>query len=150
MQVNIFCTTFVSAISNGALVQLVRIRACHARGQGFESPTHRRNLIELKESDWLSNRFFLCVWLSSSQLVPSILTKHSLRSLSFNSSAGHCLLEVGLSRLHCDLLLGLQPALFFSGIGSSPCGVAGIKRYFISKVFPLRLTAVESPTHCQV
>ena len=26
----------------GALVQLVRIRACHARGQGFESPTHRR------------------------------------------------------------------------------------------------------------
>ena len=25
----------------GALVQLVRIRACHARGQGFESPTHR-------------------------------------------------------------------------------------------------------------
>ncbi len=28
---------------NGALVQLVRIRACHARGQGFESPTHRQN-----------------------------------------------------------------------------------------------------------
>ena len=27
---------------NGALVQLVRIRACHARGQGFESPTHRK------------------------------------------------------------------------------------------------------------
>lgn len=26
----------------GALVQLVRIRACHARGQGFESPTHRQ------------------------------------------------------------------------------------------------------------
>ena len=26
----------------GALVQLVRIRACHARGQGFESPTHRK------------------------------------------------------------------------------------------------------------
>ncbi len=24
------------------LVQLVRIRACHARGQGFESPTHRQ------------------------------------------------------------------------------------------------------------
>ena len=28
---------------NGALVQLVRIRACHARGQGFESPTHRQS-----------------------------------------------------------------------------------------------------------
>ena len=28
---------------NGALVQLVRIRACHARGQGFESPTHRKS-----------------------------------------------------------------------------------------------------------
>ena len=36
-----FYTTFTLAISNGALVQLVRIRACHARGQGFESPTHR-------------------------------------------------------------------------------------------------------------
>lgn len=30
-----------SQSANGALVQLVRIRACHARGQGFESPTHR-------------------------------------------------------------------------------------------------------------
>ena len=44
----------------GALVQLVRIRACHARGQGFESPTHR------KEEDrkvflfcFLSGLFFL-------------------------------------------------------------------------------------------
>ena len=36
-----FYTTFALAISNGALVQLDRIRACHARGQGFESPTHR-------------------------------------------------------------------------------------------------------------
>ena len=36
------CSIFALAISNGALVQLVRIRACHARGQGFESPTHRR------------------------------------------------------------------------------------------------------------
>ena len=26
---------------SGVLVQVVRIRACHARGQGFESPTHR-------------------------------------------------------------------------------------------------------------
>ena len=31
-----------SQYQNGALVQLVRIRACHARGQGFESPTHRQ------------------------------------------------------------------------------------------------------------
>ena len=53
MQVNIFCTTFVSAISNGALVQLVRIRACHARGQGFESPTHRQ------EDDFLGRLFFV-------------------------------------------------------------------------------------------
>ena len=27
---------------NGALVQLVRIHACHAWGHGFESRTHRR------------------------------------------------------------------------------------------------------------
>ena len=31
-----------SQYQNGALVQLGRIRACHARGQGFESPTHRQ------------------------------------------------------------------------------------------------------------
>ena len=38
------CSIFALAISNGALVQLVRIRACHARGQGFESPTHRQEI----------------------------------------------------------------------------------------------------------
>ena len=27
---------------NGALVQLVRIHACHAWGHGFESRTHRK------------------------------------------------------------------------------------------------------------
>ncbi len=43
------CTTFATAIEresnekklNGALVQLVRIHACHAWGHGFESRTHR-------------------------------------------------------------------------------------------------------------
>ena len=34
----------------GALVQLVRIRACHARGQGFESPTHRQKRITFELS----------------------------------------------------------------------------------------------------
>ena len=40
----------------GALVQLVRIRACHARGQGFESPTHRT-----KTDDFRVVRFFCVV-----------------------------------------------------------------------------------------
>ena len=31
---------------NGALVQLVRMPACHAGGHEFESRTHRRNLRE--------------------------------------------------------------------------------------------------------
>ena len=31
-----------SVLQYGALVQLVRILACHASGQGFESPTHRQ------------------------------------------------------------------------------------------------------------
>ena len=35
----------VASSNNGALVQLVRIRACHARGQGFESPTHREKKV---------------------------------------------------------------------------------------------------------
>ena len=52
------CSIFALAISNGALVQLVRIRACHARGQGFESPTHRQRRLEKVV-------FFLCVGDSS-------------------------------------------------------------------------------------
>ena len=30
---------------NGALVQLVRIHACHAWGHGFESRTHRKQIL---------------------------------------------------------------------------------------------------------
>ena len=30
----------------GALVQLVRIHACHAWGHGFESRTHRNNILK--------------------------------------------------------------------------------------------------------
>ena len=33
---------FVSPNETGAVVQLVRIRACHARGRGFESRPHRQ------------------------------------------------------------------------------------------------------------
>ena len=49
------CSIFALAISNGALVQLVRIRACHARGQGFESPTHRQE-DDLKRSSFFVRR----------------------------------------------------------------------------------------------
>ena len=45
--------TFATAIEresdkklNGALVQLVRIHACHAWGHGFESRTHRNNTLK--------------------------------------------------------------------------------------------------------
>ena len=31
--------------ANGALVQLVRIHACHAWGHGFESRTHRKQIL---------------------------------------------------------------------------------------------------------
>ena len=44
---------------SGALVQLVRIRACHARGQGFESPTHRT-----KEDNRMVV-FFFCIYTSA-------------------------------------------------------------------------------------
>ena len=41
-----YCHTFALAKANqaiiGAVVQLVRILACHARGRGFESRPHRR------------------------------------------------------------------------------------------------------------
>ena len=40
----------------GALVQLVRIHACHAWGHEFESRTHR-----LQRDDFLGNHLFVCV-----------------------------------------------------------------------------------------
>ncbi len=48
-------STFATAIEreiarkqgNGALVQLVRIHACHAWGHGFESRTHRNYIRSL-------------------------------------------------------------------------------------------------------
>ena len=51
---------------SGALVQLVRIRACHARGQGFESPTHRTK----KTIERLSS-FFVYIYLSRALLIKS-------------------------------------------------------------------------------
>ena len=48
--------TFATAIEresdkklNGALVQLVRIHACHAWGRGFESRTHRNLMKQNQE-----------------------------------------------------------------------------------------------------
>ena len=84
-----FCTTFAFAISNGALVQLVRIRACHARGQGFESPTHR------KEATENSVAFFVFIKLipsfnNSPKEVFTILSQTNSKNLSdlsyFNST----------------------------------------------------------------
>ncbi len=43
-------------IKNGALVQLVRIHACHAWGHGFESRTHRR-----KPFSYTERLFCLCI-----------------------------------------------------------------------------------------
>ena len=45
LQIRNFVLPLQSQSANGALVQLVRIRACHARGQGFESPTHREKKV---------------------------------------------------------------------------------------------------------
>ena len=51
------CTRFRKGSTNnpGAVVQLVRISACHAGGRGFESRPHRKSL-ELR-----LEAFFLCV-----------------------------------------------------------------------------------------
>ena len=38
------CSTFAVAKQGGAVVQLVRILACHARGRGFESRPHRKGV----------------------------------------------------------------------------------------------------------
>ena len=49
--------------ATGALVQLVRIHACHAWGHGFESRTHRES------SDSLQNRGFFIFGAETNPLV---------------------------------------------------------------------------------
>ena len=49
---------------NGALVQLVRIHACHAWGHGFESRTHRERVPNLFGTlfYFLIRKFFISFW----------------------------------------------------------------------------------------
>ena len=64
----------------GALVQLVRIRACHARGQGFESPTHRT------KEDNRKVVFFFCVCiLARAMLIASARFKYPHLYSTFES-----------------------------------------------------------------
>ena len=48
LYIAIFVLSLHPQTERGALVQPVRIRACHARGQGFESPTHRNRRGQIK------------------------------------------------------------------------------------------------------
>ena len=41
-KIDCFCRIFASLKATGALVQLVRMPACHAGGRWFESCTHRK------------------------------------------------------------------------------------------------------------
>ncbi len=76
-----FCPIFALAIQqkgitqNGALVQLVRIRACHARGQGFESPTHRQRVKQFASKPWKSITFKVFCFYNTSKIPHNIADK---------------------------------------------------------------------------
>ena len=55
LYIAIFVLSLHPQTERGALVQPVRIRACHARGQGFESPTHRGRTLGGEPQE-----FFVC------------------------------------------------------------------------------------------
>ena len=46
--------------TSGAVVQLVRIRACHARGRGFEPHPHRKNASHICEGHFSYG--IVCSW----------------------------------------------------------------------------------------
>ncbi len=61
-----FAPAFEKSTLSGAVVQLVRIPACHAVGREFESRPHRK-----KTSPWMS---FLCAGLISASPLMFLLT----------------------------------------------------------------------------
>ena len=58
----------------GALVQLVRIHACHAWGHGFESRTHRKNPFSKLKGFfvyiYLTNRFKFIIEINLENTMP--------------------------------------------------------------------------------
>ena len=59
---------FAPQFPNGALVQLVRMPACHAGGRWFESCTHRKWREEKSEDVLRHYSLFLCLYRSPIQL----------------------------------------------------------------------------------
>ena len=53
------CTRKTERTNAGAVVQLVRILACHARGRGFESRPHRKSKSVFHGIRFLRLRFLL-------------------------------------------------------------------------------------------
>ena len=61
----------------GALVQLVRIHACHAWGHGFESRTHRIKVLRFILQD-----FFVSPEMNHSRIFPDLPAGSRLRNTS--------------------------------------------------------------------
>ena len=62
---NTFAIAFEKAI--GALVQLVRIHACHAWGHGFESRTHRKEKKRVLKRHASELFWFMCHIMAQSE-----------------------------------------------------------------------------------
>ena len=162
MQIPNFVLPLQSQSANGALVQLVRIRACHARGQGFESPTHRRlddsfegRLFFVLISASNSRRFFLrivffCVVAYVSKL-PRPTQKNISQRLLLLLNVGHCSLKIGVTRINdiyfqryprfgcavrVPLIFGQVPFIF-QRYSASPYGRSS--PHYFSKIFRFRL-----------
>ena len=67
-------STFASLKQTGALVQLVRIHACHAWGRVFESRTHRKSL------GAISRAFFIPLQYQHSFKLQGLFFKKTLTS----------------------------------------------------------------------
>ena len=104
------CTTFATAKAtkeklNGALVQLVRIHACHAWGHGFESRTHRR--IESSDSEKNQGSFVFEFF----GIKKRVMWKYYALLSAFFAALTAIFAKIGVKNINSDLATAIRTSI---------------------------------------
>ena len=90
---------------NGALVQLVRIHACHAWGHGFESRTHRR--IESSDSEKNQGSFVFEFF----GIKKRVMWKYYALLSAFFAALTAIFAKIGVKNINSDLATAIRTSI---------------------------------------